>query len=129
MNKTIALYKININKCTDELNKINTDISKKNIDGALDYLLDKNIYDSIKKYVSQLEILHQDRMMVTEIPYCSIITDFTKPRVRKLNSIIKMYGTTLSKLININKDLTKTCHGEDSHIFLSSMFKSIKNIV
>lgn len=103
MDKTVNVYRKNINTCLLKLDTVNKNILKKrNIDDILNYLLDKSTCDDIKKFVANFELLYKDRMMAYDKKYCDAIINFTHPQMRKMHSIIKMYGPTFNTFLNIN---------------------------
>ena len=129
MNKTVYVHNLNMNKCVTELKIIIKNITeKKTIDDALDYLLDKKIYNDIKQNIEYMDLLYADRSLSNDTRYCDIVVDFTQPKMRKINSVIKMYGRTLNKLSVINKALMNECHGEDSNNFFTSTLNELNNM-
>ena len=126
MNKVVDTYKKNSEICLLNYDTINKNImKKKNIDDILNYLLDKSTCDNIKKFVANFELLYKDRTMASDKKYCDVIINFTQPQMRKIHSIMKIYGSTFNTFLNINKELTYECHGEDSYNFMMSTLNTV----
>ena len=129
MDKVDSFHKAEVRDCTNNLNIIYKKImEKKNVDEVLDYLLNKDVHLHIQKYMNRLELLDRDKMMSENISYCNLIVDFTQPRMRKIHSILKLYGHVIKKFIKINKGLNITCHKDDSNDLSLSVFNYISDI-
>ena len=127
INTTVDIYKINMTECLNNLDNIyKNSMKQKNSNNIMDYLLDKQTYLDITKNVNKLDLLYKDRMLANDATYCNFVMDFTQPKMRKINSIIKMYGKTMNKLLNINKNMTQECHGEDSNHFFISLLNALQ---